>query len=101
MSLEQLKKTASKDVNDFLRIAYNIGYKKGMQKAMDAIREKNDGVTTLVEATEEQEQKWSYCNLKAWCEKCEKGISGWWGMIDFCPYCGRMIDRTERESSDG
>lgn len=82
---------AQRQATDAARIAYHSGWSDGYASAKDDFG-KMRGKTTVHRASDEDREKWGDEELAGWCE-CGKPISARWAeFINFCPWCGKIID---------
>lgn len=69
--------------------AYNDGYSAGEAKAKEEYSQ-SKGIAHVKRATPEDIERWGI-ELSGWCD-CGNAINGRWsGLINFCPWCGKII----------
>lgn len=91
MSEQDAIEYAQSRAKDAARTAYSAGWSAGFESAKEDYG-KIRGRVTIRRASEEDRKKWDDDTLAGWCE-CHKPISSTWaGFVNFCPWCGRIID---------
>lgn len=91
---EYIKKNAERISSDIRRV-YEDGYWAGVKYAKEKYGAEGRGKAKRIPATKEQKEEYG-TDLVGWCAECNKPINGRWsGMIDFCPWCGRVFDWSE------
>ena len=73
--------------------AYSDGYEDGMRNGKKEYGQHSKGTAHCKRATREQIESWGGGEeLWGWCD-CGKAIEGRWaGLVNFCPWCGRVIE---------
>lgn len=90
MKNQEYYKRASKQLFDSI---YSDGYEDGFKKAREQFGQHSRGVAKIKRASKEDVERWGI-ELFGWCE-CGNAIEGRWvGMANFCPWCGRVMDKT-------
>lgn len=87
-----MHKTAYQErlIDELLENVRKEGYEQGYADATKKYAEANKGTTVITPATPE-EIKEHGSDLTGWC-KCGRPINGRWsGLINFCPWCGRIV----------
>ena len=86
----ELSDYEKRTVNDLLRYAKSKGYSQGFDDAKKRYAEMR-GIVHCTRASQEDIEEYGI-DLAGWCE-CGKPINGRWaGMINFCPWCGKIIE---------
>lgn len=94
---ERIKQNLSSQASDLLDRAYSEGYSDGKKNAKEEYGN-SKGIAHVHRATEEQIERYG-TELHGWCD-CGKPIEGRWvGGINFCPWCGKIIEWEEKEDS--
>lgn len=87
---EYIKRNADKIAENVRRI-YEEGHWEGVKTAKEKYGAEGRGKAKRIPATDEQKEEYGE-DLVGWCSECNKPINGRWaGMIDFCPWCGRVF----------
>lgn len=91
MNKDEVKELAHRYDEDIVDWAYSAGWSDGYASAKNDYG-KSKGRTTVHRATQEQRKANHTPDLSGWCE-CGRPILGpWSGFINFCPWCGKIID---------
>lgn len=87
---DQTKQNLLDQMSKLLDRAYSEGYADGRKNAKEEYGN-SKGIAHVHKATKEQIEKHGL-ELSGWCD-CGKPIEGRWaGWINFCPWCGKIIE---------
>lgn len=87
-----------KQIEQILYYARQDGYTDGHEAAKQKYGAHQRGIAKCTMATPEEVERWG-TDLAGWCTECNKPINGSWsGIINFCPWCGRVIEWERKES---
>lgn len=87
---DQTKQNLLDQASKLLDRAYSEGYAEGRKNAKEEYGN-SKGIAHVHKATKEQIEKHGL-DLSGWCD-CGKPIEGRWaGWINFCPWCGKIIE---------
>ena len=83
-----------------IEYVYSDGYSAGYSYAKEEFGSHERVIAKCKRATMEQIEKFG-TELYGWCTECEKALEGRWvSLINFCPWCGRVIEWNNRDSEE-
>ena len=87
-------------IEEWLRYAYDDGYKDGHRKGAEEVSHlRSECHLEAGEKDSEYENGWGdHTRFYGWCSECKHPISGRWGHIqEYCGWCGAKIKHTEND----